>query len=186
MRVVAYCARRYTKATEKICGREAVLYTCPPLTDGAFRLGREHEAALYGYDVLVLNLHGFPNLPVWLGDDGQVALKAETLAGMDLNKVGVCAVNCYLGDEPSVMRNAVWQSGAAWLLAGAGENYGGTVGMVGADVLIHHFLKALPGRTPEGALVRAKRMARVFAPQFSADHRRALKDALEFTITRRD
>ena len=185
MKVIGYSARRYAGATRWAIGGQATLLTCPPVTDGSFLEGTVGYRTFDGADVVVLNLHGTPKNTEWYGDEGVVALRAETLAALELDGVGVCAVNCYLGDEPSILHNALWRAGVAWLLAGAGENYGGRNRPVGADVLIKHFLRALEGKGPEGALGRAKVMAQLTAPRWTPDQREALADALEFKLLRR-
>lgn len=191
MKIVAYVARRYEHVTRRVLGTCGVILTCPPLHDADFE-----PALLSGYDLVVFNLHGFPNSPAWLGgdriDEGVPALKAATLAECDLGGAGVFAINCHLGDEDSPMRVALIEAGAGWIVSGAGVNYAGWRAPVGADVLLKWFVRvwAWPLRlglsvpAPERALAWAKRFAARSAPQETEEQRQALADALEFEVWR--
>lgn len=182
MNVVAYTAQRYERATRKAVGRGALVYTCPPLRDVSF----QYDHRLNGFELVVLNLHGYPTIPALLGDNGVIALKAETLTKMDFSGFGVFALSCYLGDEPSIMMNALWRANAGWVVAGAGENYGGRWYPVGADVLLKYFRQSLEiGHSPGRALARAKARTKRRAPRWTKDQRLALSDALEFKLIRR-
>lgn len=185
MKVIAYTARRYEVATKRALGREAVVITCPPLNDKHFNEGLGNYDLFGNYDVAVFNLHGFPHLPVWLGDGGLIAFKGSTLSSQRRFAKGVFAINCNLGDTNHPMLECLWNAGAEWVVAGDGLNYGGTRVPVGADVLLRWFRRSLEGRTPEQALARAKKFARWLAPQFTSDQRLALRDALNFEVIRR-
>ncbi len=80
MNIVAYTAKRYERATRRVVGRRAVVITCPPYDDGYFIEGKIQYGLFGNYDLAVFNLHGFPNLPVWLGDDQLIAMKGSTLS----------------------------------------------------------------------------------------------------------
>jgi len=179
MKIIAYAAKRYARATQRAVGRGTQVLTSPPLSDGSL-----DYAVFAGYDVVVFNLHGYWNIPSWAGDDGIIALKASTLATGTPISGGVFAINCWLGDG-SPMLEALWRSGANWVVSGAELNYGGINTPVGADVLLRHFLRSLrKGLSPEDALQRAKRWTRWLAPRFTSDQRLALRDALEFEVRR--
>ncbi|KKM85569.1 hypothetical protein LCGC14_1287760 [marine sediment metagenome] len=184
MNVIAYTAKRYERATRRVVGRRAVVITCPPYDDGYFVEGKIQYGLFGNYDLAVFNLHGFPNLPVWLGDDQLIAMKGSTLSSQRHFAKGVFAINCNLGDIGHPMLQCLWDAGAEWVVAGDGLNYGGTMWPVGTDILLRWFRRSLEGKTPEQALVRAKKIARWVAPQFTADQRLALRDALKFEVHR--
>ncbi len=184
MNIIAYTAKRYEKATRRVVGRKAVVITCPPKTDDNFVEGKINYDLFGNYSLVVFNLHGYPNIPVWLGDDALIAMKGSTLSSQPRFAKGVFAINCNLGDVDHPMLQALWDAGAEWVVAGDGLNYGGTNIPAGADVVLRWFRRSLEGRTPEDALVRAKKIARWLAPQFTSDQRLALRDALKFEVRR--
>ncbi len=185
MNIIAYTAKRYERATRRAVGRRAEVITCPPKNDGHFVEGKTSYGLFGNYNLAVFNLHGFPELPVWLGDKGIIAMKGETLSSQRHFAKGVFAINCYLGDPDHPMLQCLWDAGAEWVVAGDGLNYGGTILPAGADVLLRWFRRSLEGRTPEAALERAKRWTRWFAPRLTSNQRLALRDALNFEVHRR-
>src|SRR3972149_638282 len=79
--IVGFSTQRYAGVTRKIIGRGAgrEMLVCPPVTNRDF----EQQNLLTGYDVAVFNLHGYPAVPGWFGDGGELALHAETLGELD-------------------------------------------------------------------------------------------------------
>lgn len=184
LRVVAYTAKSYEGATTlSLRGDgEDVVLVCPPHSDSVIE---KQPELLEGFDLVVFNLHGWDHLPVWLDGNGQSALHATTLRKLNFFQSGIFAINCFLGDEHQPMFKALRNTGAEYLVAGAGVNYGGTISPVGADVLLKYFIKGLNvGKTPERALWKAKLLASLFAPKWNRMQRVALQDALKFKLWR--
>jgi len=142
-------------------------------------------------DLVVFNLHGFPNSNVWTGgdgkDDGIPALRASTLSLLDLRNTGVFAINCYLGDSNAPMRTALFSAGAEWVIAGEGKNIAGVRRPGGADLLLKHFVALYERLTfirprPGTLLKFAKSITATSAPKNHSKQRAALKDTLAFSI----
>lgn len=182
MKMVAYAARRYEGATRKAVGRQATLLTCPPVHNGNIE-----SRWFAGADLVVFNLHGLPGSPVWFGgdglNDGVPALKADTLAMLDLSGAGVFAVNCHLGNDDSPMREALLAAGAAWVVGGEGVNYGGLETPAGADILLCWFVRWLKVlKKPEAALSAAKTATRLLSRARTAKERAVAQDTLAFRL----
>lgn len=183
-RVVAYIAKSYEGATTLALrgDGEDIIHTCPPFGDNDIK--KQHDL-LEGYDLIVFNLHGLPHVPVWIGDLSVPALKSSTLRKLNFIGSGVFAINCYLGDEHQPMFKALKKTGAAWVVAGEGLNYGGLDRPVGADILLRWFVHFLrKGNFPEKALRKAKVKASLLAPKWNQIQRLALIDALKFKLWR--
>jgi hypothetical protein len=180
MKIIAYTARRYVKATIKSLRGKGKVLTCPPLDDSSVA-----EAWRKGCDLAIFNLHGFPDSPAWLGgdgkDDGVPAIKAGTLSRLPLEGVGVFAINCHLGDKRSPMRKALEAAGVPWVISGEGVNYGGIDTPSQADVLMSWFVYYFDGgMTATEALREAKVSSLLKLPKRTRAERRLTIDTLEF------
>jgi len=183
VKIVAYAAQAYKPATNIALKGRADLILCPPINDESLQ---QNPDLLQGYDLVVFNLHGLPFVPSWYGNYGESALKASTLQTLNLEGCGVFAINCHLGDPAQPMFRALRKSGVAYVVAGAGINYGGLTTPVGADVLLRWFVYFVQKVEPEIALRRAKRMTALFAPKYNIIQIRAISDALKFQLWRFD
>ena len=165
MSVRAVSAARYAGPTRKIAGRKPLL--SPPLNDKSF-----NPNMIEGYDLLVFNLHGNENDTVWYGEDKEPnsigirtrvpVITQDHILAADLSGTVVFAVNCYLGDEMSPMKAALWASGVKAILSGDQLNYGGVYKPAGADHLGIAFRWALGMRlTPRLAAVLARLYVRL-------------------------
>lgn len=103
-------------------------------------------------------LHGQAWFREWYGDGGIVALKAESVARLDLDSKVVFAESCHVPDSP--MLAALFDAGAAAVIGAPGENWGGVGGLAGSSLLGWGFRvfwqKGLP---PSLALALAKVIA---------------------------
>lgn len=183
MKIVAYAAQAYKSAMNLSLKGRADIICCPPASDESIQT---NPGLLQGYDFVVFNLHGLSFVPGWYGGFGISALKSTTLQSLDLEGCEVFAINCHLGDPAQPMFRALRKSGVAYVVAGEGINYGGTIRPVGADVLLRWFVPFVQKVEPEIALRRAKRMTVLLAPKYSKIQRIALKDALKFRLWRFD
>lgn len=127
--VFAYCCRSFAVAARSAAGVDPV--TCPPASAATFV-----PSALEGHDLIYFDLHGHPGDPAWYGDDKIIALQAEQLAGVDLGRAVVFAVNCFLADENSPLMDALLSAGARYVIGGDGPNWGPDRGpLYGAPLL---------------------------------------------------
>lgn len=161
MRVFAYCARQFTKATRRAAGISPS--TCPPLSAETFWTQR---AAIAAADLVYVDLHGRPGADAWYGDGGVVACTADQVRTLNLRGTVVFTVNCYVGDQsspgvPGPMLEALLEAGAGYVIAGEGANYGPAGGpLYGAPLLglwLRRFLSI--GLTVPRAVGLGKRFA---------------------------
>jgi len=169
----AYCCESFAEGTRRAAGVEPI--TCPPIS-AASVLGLWDGP----YDFIYLDLHGRPGDTQWYGDDRIVALTAEQVRGLDLNGTIVFAVNCYLGDDDSPMLDALLDAGAAYVIGGGGENFGGTRSLMGAAALGMYFRSALRGLDPLRALALAKTALKWGLHWPGGRHAEVVADALDF------
>ncbi len=177
MDVLAYVAASLRTATVAALGGAGEVITCPPFAEDSLVAGQ-----FIGRDLIVLNLHGEPNHDRWYGDGLRRAMSAAQLRTFDLRGAGVFAYNCFLGDPGHPMRTALFDAGAAWVIAGAGPNFGGEVNLQGADVLLRWLVCYLKrGWKVDRALAASKMWVRL-TPRFTVKARRALADARAFEL----
>lgn len=117
MRIFAYCCKSFEEATRKAAG--VIPVTSPPVIAYVFE-----PQWLENRDFIWFDLHGAPGLPHWYGDDGLMALTAETLRCADLGGAVVFATNCHLADEGSPTLDALLEAGARYVIGGDGKNWG--------------------------------------------------------------
>jgi len=152
-----------------------MVLTSPPICATDF-----NPAWLEGIDLLYLDLHGIPgSVYLWSGPKGHrsAALSLKTVLATDLQNTVVFLTACYL-PQTHFLR-AFLDAGARAVIGGAGENWGTSRGLSGAQRLARwliHFLRR--GKSPEEALRLAKRALR-WLPTL---HLKARRDALEFQI----
>jgi len=128
-------------------------HTSPPLTLETF-----DPKALTSHAFVYFKLHGLAGQPFWYGDGGITAVSAEQLAACDLRGAHVFAACCFTLDSPMI--EALRQTGAAWIVAGAGFNYAGVDVLAGIDVIGQQWQRLIAGGTEPG---KAFRMAQVAA-----------------------
>ena len=180
MNILAYTALTLRPATEQALRGAGEMITCPPFVENTLPF-----LTFMHRDLIVLNLHGLPDHPVWYGDGLRRAMTADGLRGFQLDSAGVFAYNCFLGDAKHPMMSALFDAGASWVVAGAGKNWGGETDVQGADVLLRWFLRSFrQQRNPDSALEYAK-IATALTPRWSRQARLALADAREFKLFRR-
>ena len=134
LNVVVYMSAEFETATRKVAGRGAKFFSCPPLREDRLNgLLSQLETA----DLILFNLHGLAGGAAWFANSEgpPVAIRANQLEALDLSSAVVFIENCYAGDANNPMKDALKQAGAKMIIAGAGENYGGKVQPVGADIL---------------------------------------------------
>ena len=169
MRVLAYCDARYEGATRAAAGGSARLVVAPPARAVDW-LMLNPEAA----DLLYFNFHAVPGMEAWLTTEGEAALTADDLAGLDLRRAVVYMVNCYAGGG---MLDALRRACPRAIIGGEGENLGALNGLAGADLLGQWVRRALAvGLTPRAALGVAKMRLRAGA------HTASVQDALAFKV----
>lgn len=175
MRILAYCDATWERATRKAVGKKAMVLTSPPIYAADF-----NPAWLEGLDLLYLDLHGIPgSVYLWSGPKGHrsAALSLKTIMAADLRGTVVFLTTCYL-PETHFLR-AFLDAGAKAVIGGAGENWGTSRGLSGAQRLAKWLIRFLRrGKSPEEALRLAKRALR-WLPTL---HLKARRDALEFQI----
>lgn len=115
MQVLALCCREYEQATRKAAGVDPLL---PPF--------RERIVCENGF--VYIDMHGYrEDRAFWCGADGPVPARVLTAAQVQrlciLSGSVVFATTCYLGDDDSPLRDALFDAGAAAVIAGAGVNY---------------------------------------------------------------
>lgn len=175
MRTWAYCCKTFAESARRAAGVEPV--TCPPTSEASVL-----DLWDGPYDFIYLDLHGRPGDTQWYGDERIVALTAEQVRGLDLQGAVVFAVNCYLGDDDSPMLEALLDAGAAYVVGGSGENYGGARRLMGAAALGMYFRSALRGFDPLRALTLAKTVLRWGVHWPGSPQSRAVADALDFRL----
>lgn len=169
MRVAAYCAHSFRKATKKGAGVRP--YTCPPLSAEFFS-----GTLVEGCDLIWFDLHGRAGASAWYGDRHIVALTADKVRSFRLGGAVVFAANCHLADEDSPMLDALLDAGASYVIAGAGSNWGGVERMTGTSLLGLWFRRYLAMGLPVlKALALAKRTARLLSRDSAV-----LRDTLAF------
>jgi len=114
-------------------------------------------------DFIYVDLHGDPQGTVWYGDDEMVTVTARQLRQVDVTGTVVFAANCYVGDQDSPMRRALFQAGARYVIAGEGRNYGPADGPLYGAPLVGLWLRRFlsMGVSVPRALGAAKRIAAV-------------------------
>lgn len=173
VKTLAYCAESFAESARRAAG--VIPLTCPPVS--ANRLDLD---LFIGWDLIYFDLHGEPGVPWFWGDDLTPALSRWQLESVHLGGAGVFAVNCFLDEVNSPMLDALLGSGAAWVIGGAGENFGGRKRVVGAPLLFLWFRRFLSlGWTPTIALTWAKRR---LVLSLAGRHRQAARDALGFRL----
>lgn len=151
MNIFAYCAASYREITERAAGVEPL--TCPPASAEDFE-----PSWLEDRDFLYFDLHGQPGAPIWYGDEGIVALRAEQITSCSLGGAIVFATNCYLADEESPMMDALLEAGAHYVIGGQGPNWAGERRLYGASLLGWRFRQLLErGFDPLRAMALAKK-----------------------------
>jgi hypothetical protein len=172
MKVFAYCAQSFAPAMRKIAGVEPI--TCPPLSVGEFDV-----RLLEGQDLILFDLHGEPGGTQWYGDARLPALTAEQIRSADLRGAVVFGLNCYLADAISPMLDALLAAGAAYVVAGDGENFAARAQVFGCGELAKWFKYYLRTEAPAVALWRAKQSVRADLPD---DKHELLADAMGFKM----
>ena len=178
MRVFAYCARRFAKATRRAAGVSPA--TCPPLSAETFWT---QWAAIAAADLVYVDLHGRPGADAWYGDGGVVACTADQVRTLNLRGAVVFAVNCYVGDQTSPMLQALLEAGAGYVIAGEGANYGPAGGPLYGAPLLGMWLRRLLsiGLTVPRAVGLGKRFAAL-----RGGGRYVVEDVMAFEAIRRD
>ena len=173
VKTLAFCAESFAESARRAAGVEPM--TCPPVSSHQF-----DPSWLEGWDLIYFDLHGGPGLPWFWGDHSVPALRSEQVLTSDLGGAGVFAVNCFLDETDSPMLDALLRSGAAWVIGGAGENYGGRRSLLGAPLLFRWFRRFLAlGLSPAVSLTWAKRRLLL---SLGGRQRRAARDALAFRM----
>lgn len=142
MKTVVYCAETYEQASRKAAGRNAIIFTCPPHHEHNLDAIR---AAMQAADLILFNLHGLPDGAAWLAHRSgpPVAIRANQLASFDLSGAVIFVESCYTGDPDNPMHQALEKTGCRAIIAGAGENFGGSVEMAAADWLFWALRQAM-------------------------------------------
>lgn len=156
MNIFAYCAASFGEVTRRAAGVEPLC--CPPASAELFE-----RSWLENRDFLYFDLHGQPGTPIWYGDEGIVALRAEQIMECSLGGAIVFATNCYLADEDSPMMDALLEAGARYVIGGQGQNWAGQrVVFYGATLLGWRFRQLLErGFDPLRAIALAKKWIRL-------------------------
>lgn len=153
--IFAYCAASFREATRRAAGVEPLC--CPPASAEHFE-----RSWLENRDFLYFDLHGQPGVPIWYGDEGIVALKAEQIMECPLGGAIVFATNCYLADEDSPMMDILLEAGAQYVIGGQGPNWAGKRTIYGASLLGWRFRQLLErGLAPLRAMALAKKWIRL-------------------------
>lgn len=142
MNVWAYCCQSFVRTARQASDVEPL--TCPPMRavdfDPLWLAGPEPDTH---WNVIYFDLHGEPGVPMWFGDDGEIALTAEQVHSVNLRGAVVFAVNCHLADDDSPMLDALLAAGASYVVGGPGPNYGGQRVQMGAPLLGQWFIRYL-------------------------------------------
>lgn len=178
MRVLAYCTYRSREAVGRAVG--VVPITSPPYSAADAGLA----SAFAGREFIYIRLHGMAQSDgVWYGEDhlGRYvpALSESDLRCLRLARPVVLLANCYGATDPMVQ--ALYDAGAAAVIAAPGLNYAHGVVVMGADVLARWLLAGLRfGLGLYEALWLAKWRLRLTARWSLAD-----RDALGFEVLHR-
>lgn len=171
MNVVVYTALEFERASRRAAGNRSSIYTCPPLSERHLKtLPESLEAA----DLIFFNLHGLPNGAAWFGNQSAhpVAIRAATLATMNLAKAVVFVENCYTGDDYSPMRDALQAAKPVMIIAGEGPNYGGSRGLRGADwlfILLKFAMQISPNPDIWIMVIGVGKLIMTYIPTFAAE-----------------
>lgn len=184
MRVVVYCAATYEEASRKAAGRDAILFTCPPCSDTNLYAV---SSALQAADLILFNLHGLPDSAAWFAyrSGPPAAIRAHQLAELDLTGAVVFAENCYTGNPGDPMHQALEETGCKAIIAGSGENYGGSVEMAGADWLFWLLRQAMELSEQSGYQFNIERIIRYARFGFGLSKRLHNRDTAQFEVWRR-
>lgn len=150
MKIGALTLAGFTANARRIVGRKAQVSTRGPI----------HDAP----ELLFVFLHPGADGRSWVDERHQVVYTAEQIAELPLQGTVVFLGTCY-GLENTAILDALFQAGAAWVVAGPGDNYGGADGVLaGTDVLATAFRLALQaGATVPAAFETARQAAQVAA-----------------------
>ncbi len=170
MRIVACCCAEFVDSARRASGVEPL--TWPPLTTNTF-----DPRVLAGQDVIYFDLHGAKAQPVWLDNNGRVAITAQQIRSVNLSGATVIALNCFLADQDSPMMDALLAS-AGLVIGGEGLNFSGAQNVYGASKLAEWIVRLMNlGMPPLRALQFAKIRVRLALLQAQAFGRKQLAQA---------
>jgi hypothetical protein len=171
MNIVAYCEQRYEQATRQAVGKSAMVLTCTPVFG---EMLTQYATEFAAADLVYFNLHGVPGVTQWYISEGHVAVNAEQLMKLDLQRAVVFMVNCYAGGGLLDVLKAMKPRA---IIGGYGENRGGVEQMAGADVLGLWVRRGLEmGMSAPQALLMGKARLTLMPRTVS------VKDALQFEV----
>ncbi|MBN2389885.1 MAG: hypothetical protein JXR84_04135 [Anaerolineae bacterium] len=131
------------------------------------------------YSLVMIWLHPGAEGTTWVDSSRQVVMTAAHVREWELNGAVVFLGTCY-GMENTAMVQALFAAGASAIVAGPGENFGGTGGILaGADVLATALRGALQSGVSVGA---AWNIARMYAKLAALRKMPGADDALEFVM----
>lgn len=180
MRILAYTAKAYLRATLGVVGANADVLVSPPL-----RAADVRPFWLQGYDLIYLDLHGQPgSARLWSGEGEEVAaLDLRTVVEAELEGAVVFATSCFLPQTRFV--KAFLEAGAVAVVGGRGRNWGTRRRVSGAQKLAQRFIRRLEGGQDARAALRgAKGELRRSIGNLLGD--RGVRDALGFRVWERD
>ena len=142
-RVLALCCASQQRAVAIATGAEP--YISPPASYDTFKLG-EQLRTRGPFDLLYLSLHGYPDVPYLIGDQGLPAVSTADFQGIDLSNTVVFSASCHFTETPFV--SAILACNPKLLIGGPGRNYTRSLSIVGANLLGHLFRRALQHNYP--------------------------------------
>jgi len=135
------------------------------------------------YRMVIIYLHPGPDGKAWVDSAGHVVLTAARVRVLNLNGAVVFLGTCF-GIENTEMLEALFVAGAEAVVAGPGENYGGSGGVLsGADIMAMALRSALQARASVDA---AWAIAWMYAGTAVLRGIAGSKDALEFKLIKSD